>query len=152
MGTLHLRWQPPSPKCQQTQPSWASLIFGILVIIYVGIGTCIFYNTVCGIATVNTAELGKFDMFISICFGGILVFKVIGIGWNTLYNTVRGIETVDEQENNLQRRNYRQCLPTWEWLMVSGLVNIKTILTFNILKNSYIQSPSANVSLSTVFS
>ena len=147
MGTLHHRWQPPSPKCQQTQPSWASLIFGILVIIYVGIGTSIFYNTVCGIATVNTAELGKFDMFISIC----LVSKVIGIGWNTLYNIVRGIETVDEQGNNLQRRNYRQCLPTWEWLMVSGLVNIKTILTFNILKNSYIQSPSANVSLSTVF-
>ena len=77
MGTLHLRWQPQSPKCQQTQPTWASLIFGILVIKNLRIGTSIIYNTVYGIATVNTAELGKFDIFLSICFLGYLSLKTM---------------------------------------------------------------------------
>ena len=75
MGTLHLRWQPPLPKCQQTQPSWASLIFGILVIIYVGIGTSIFYNNVCGIATVNTAELASLICSLVFVLGGYLSLK-----------------------------------------------------------------------------
>ena len=150
MGTLHLPWQPPSPKCQQTQPSWASLIFGILVIIYVGIGTSIFYNTVCGIATVNTAELGKFDMFISICFGGILVFKVIGIGW--IHFTILCVVLKQSMNRKTTFRggttgNVCQPGSGWWWVGLSTSKPFSPSISLKI----HTYSPSANVSLSTVF-
>ena len=150
MGTLHLRWQPPSPKCQQTQPSWASLIFGILVIIYVGIGTSIFYNTVCGIATVNTAELASLICSLVFVLGGYLSLKsseLVGIHFTILCVVLK--QSMNRKTTFRGGTTGNVCQPGsgWWWVGLSTSKPFSPSISLKI----HTYSPSANVSLSTVF-
>ena len=93
---------------------------------------------------------GMFDMFISICFGGILVFKVIGIGW--IHFTILCVVLKQSMNRKTTFRggttgNVCQPGSGWWWVGLSTSKPFSPSISLKI----HTYSPSANVSLSTVF-